>query len=421
MPQLDLALLVVGGTVLFLGAFSRLFKRWGLPDPLFALMLGFALGPVGADMLRPHEWGDWKTLLEQTMRLTLAIGLMGVALRIPDAYLRRQWRSVALVTGLAMLFAWAAASLLIHLLLGLPGWEALLVGAIVTPTDPVVASSIVTGPVATRDLPERLRHLISSESGFNDGLAQPFVLLPALVLMRPDGQALKQWLTHVIPWEIGGAVVLGALIGHGAGRLLMWAEERKLIEEPSIEAYTTALTLFTLSGIQLLGCNGVLAVFVAGLLFGHAVGAQERMKEERVVEGIDQLFTLPSFILLGLLAPVDEWLALGWSAVLLVCSVLLLRRLPLFVLLGGRLQGLPRLADGLFAGWFGPIGIAALFYASLALHRTELHVVWVVASLLVCASVAVHGLTATPFTRLYGRQASATRRREAPGLISEKA
>ena len=82
---------------------------------------------------------------------------------------------------------------------------AVLIGAIVTPTDPVVASSIVAGGVAERNLPARLRHAISSESGFNDGLALPFVVLPVLVLTEPPGEVLGHWLTHTILLEIVGA------------------------------------------------------------------------------------------------------------------------------------------------------------------------------------------------------------------------
>ncbi len=86
-----------------------------------------------------------------------------------------------------------------------------MIGAIVTPTDPVVASSIVAGGVAERNLPARLRHAISSESGFNDGLALPFVVLPVLVLTEPPGEVLGHWLTHTVLLEIVGGAVVAAL------------------------------------------------------------------------------------------------------------------------------------------------------------------------------------------------------------------
>jgi NhaP-type Na+/H+ or K+/H+ antiporter len=102
--------------------------------------------------------------------------------------------------------------------------------------------------------------------------------------------------------------------------------------------------------------------------------------------------------------PCQEWLDLGWRGVLLVVGVLLLRRLPAVLALRpllGPLGG--RAKDVLFLGWFGPIGAAALYYAAYALRETGIEEVWVVGSLVICASVVVHGVSATPLTKLYGR------------------
>ena len=180
MTEFNLVVLVIGSSVLLLGIFSDLLKRWGLPDALVVLLLGVALGPHGTALLNPAEWGDAEIILEQAARLALAVGLMGVALRIPPDFLTRHWRSLAVVLFAGMLWMWFSSSLLIGLIVGLPLWTALLVGAVVTPTDPIVASAIVTGKLATEKLPEDLRHLISGESGANDGLALPCGLLPVL-------------------------------------------------------------------------------------------------------------------------------------------------------------------------------------------------------------------------------------------------
>jgi NhaP-type Na+/H+ or K+/H+ antiporter len=88
---------------------------------------------------------------------------------------------------------------------------------------------------------------------------------------------------------------------------------------------------------------------------------------------------------------------------LLVVAILLLRRLPAVLLLYRGIGQLPLLRDALFTGWFGPVGVAALFYAMLALHETQLGIVWAVGSLVIFSSLIVHGLSATPFTMLYGK------------------
>jgi Sodium/hydrogen exchanger family len=159
---------------------------------------------------------------------------------------------------------WIVGGLLAYLIVGVPFWVAVLIGAIVTPTDPVVASSIVAGGVAERNLPARLRHAISSESGFNDGLALPFVVLPVLVLTEPPGEVLGHWLTHTVLLEIVGGAALASLMGYLAGKTLRWAERKETMERTSLLTISLALSLTVLGVTELLHLNGVLAAFVAG-------------------------------------------------------------------------------------------------------------------------------------------------------------
>lgn len=101
--------------------------------------------------------------------------------------------------------------------------------------------------------------------------------------------------------------------------------------------------------------------------------------------------------------PWQQWWALGWKGLILVLTVLLLRRLPAIVLLNRLIKPLKNTPDVLFMGWFGPIGVAALYYAGLSLHKTGVEAVWTVTSLVICASLIAHGLTSTPLTKLYGK------------------
>lgn len=103
--------------------------------------------------------------------------------------------------------------------------------------------------------------------------------------------------------------------------------------------------------------------------------------------------------------PIEQWINLGWKGVLLVVAILLLRRLPAVLLLSPFIKPLSSRADTLFVGWFGLIAIAALFYASISLEKTAIEEVWTVATLTICSSIFAHGFTATPLTRLYGRNA----------------
>jgi sodium/hydrogen antiporter len=349
MSQLDLALTTIGLAVLALGLVSRLIKRrlW-ISEPLLALLAGVALGPAALGWLEPETWGRQDVILEETIQITLAIALMEVAL-------------------------------LAGLLLGLPFLSGLLLGAVLIPTDPVVSGGIVSGDFAVEHLPARIRHLISAESGANDGLAAPLVFLPLLLLYSSGLQdALIHWIGRVVLWETMAAILFGAVLGYLAGRLLHFAEDINAIENPSFLAYTVALSLLTLGAGRLLEVSALITVFSAGVAFDTVIGGRERAEEENVQEAFNRFFTLPAFILLGIVLPWDGWLALGWSGVALAAGVLLLRRLPFVLSLKPFIRELEERRDALFVGWFGPLGLAAVYYAIVATRRTGVEDVWVV-------------------------------------------
>lgn len=409
METLNIVLLIVGSLVVALGLGSQLLQRIGAPAPLLALATGVLLGPRVLDVVDPAEWGVPTSLLvEEVARVTLGVSLVGVALRLPRGSVRRMGRSLGLSLGGGMVAMWAASSLMAWGCLRLPVWQAALIGAIMTPTDPVVASTIVTGDVAERCLPDRIRELLSAESGANDGLAYPFVLLPLLMLSH-DSDVWSHWLLHVLLRGIVGAALIGAAVGWVAGALFRFSERQETIDRPLFGAYTTALALVVLSAVRLLGSDGVLAVFVAGVVLGSTVSPHHRTLTRRAVEGYDRFFTLSSFALLGAVLPWGAWSEMGWPELWLVLLFFTVRRLPFFLAMKRTMPVLQSQKDALFVGWFGPAGVAPLFYAGLAAHRSGLQVTWTVPALLVTASLVGHGLTATPLTRLYRRASGGER------------
>jgi sodium/hydrogen antiporter len=402
---LYVSLAAVGGLLLLLGMLGGLLKeRTPVSEPLIALIAGVLIGPGALGLLDLADLGNQTLILEEAALVTLDVALVGVALRLPIGYSSSNWRLLFVLLGIVMPLMWIVGGLLAYLILGVPFWVAVLIGAIVTPTDPVVASSIVAGGVAERNLPARLRHAISSESGFNDGLALPFVVLPVLVLTEPPGEVLGHWLTHTILLEIVGGAALASLMGYLAGKTLRWAERKETMERTSLLTISLALSLSVLGVTELLHLNGVLAAFVAGIVFNFAGSSDAKESQEEIQEAISRFFDLPIFVLLGMALPWQGWLDLGWRGPLLVVAVLVLRRLPTVLALRpllGPLRG--RARDVLFLGWFGPIGAAALYYATFSLRETGIEEAWVVGSLIICASVVIHGVSATPLTKLYGR------------------
>ncbi|WP_417777137.1 cation:proton antiporter [Stutzerimonas xanthomarina] len=410
MTQLNIALAIMGGVAVCIALLSALIKRSPVSEPALAVLVGAAVGPYGLSWLDLARWGDTFSILEQAARLTLAIGLMGVALRLQPAALKAMRKPIMLLLTFVMLGMWLVSSLLAGWLLGLSLWAALLLGAVITPTDPVVASSIVTGEFAKKHLPLRLRDTLSAESGANDGLAYAFVMLPILMLSHTSDQAWSRWLLESVLIGIGGAALVGAVVGFAAAKLLAFAEHKKLVANSSLLGYTVAFSLLTLGLAKLLQMDGVLAVFVGGLAFNFFSEKHEKQEEENIQEAVAKLFTLPMFVIFGIALPLHEWAALGWPLLAFALLVLLLRRPPAVMSLSATWRNALNLRDSLYLGWFGPLGIAAIYYAALAHSHLHDPLYWHAASALIFASIMIHGVSAAPLSRLYSSHHGATPR-----------
>ena len=403
MDQLNLALVITGTVVVVIAVLSNAIKKSLLQEPTIAVLVGIATGPYGAGWLDVAKWGDENTVLEQSARITLAIGLMGVALRLKATSVKVLWKPVTVLLVLGTTGMWLASSALAGLLLPVSFWTALLLGAVVTPTDPVVASSIVTGVFAKKHLPLRVRDTISFESGANDGLAYLVVMLPVLMLSHGPGDALLRWLIESLLNGIILATVIGLAVGYAAAKLLRIAERKKTVENTSLLGYTVAFSLLTLGGAALVRADALISVFVAGLVFNLNVGEREEHEENHVQEAVAKLLTLPMFVIFGVALPFAEWERLGWPLAACSILILLIRRPPVVAAISPALRSSLNRHDLAYLGWFGPIGIAAVYYAAFSRSHGGDPIVWHCSSAMIFTSILVHGATAAPLTRLYSR------------------
>jgi NhaP-type Na+/H+ or K+/H+ antiporter len=386
------------GTIgVLLALISQNLRQLPLSEPLIALLLGVVLGPQLLGLLEIDARVRDPLLLEGT-RLLLAGSVMAAALRFPATALRPLVRSLLLLLVVVMPLA-AVVSGAAALLLGLPVALAALVGACLSPTDPVLAASVVSGGPAERDLPARIRQLLTAESGANDGLALPLVGL-ALVAVLPAtglGDAVGR-----LVWEVLGGTLVGVLTGALAGWAVQMAVQRHSLGRGPELVFTLLLAVAVLGIARLAGTDGVLAVFVAGLAYNRAVGKGQRGPQESIDEAVNRYAVLPLFLLLGAILPWSAWAAFGPAAVAFVAAVLLLRRLPLILALAHPL-GL-RWRDATFVGWFGPMGVSALFYLA---HSLEEGVgdprLFAAGTLAVVASILAFGVSASPGRKVYAR------------------
>ena len=282
MEQLNIALAVTAAVVVLIGLLSTLIKKSLLQEPMIATLVGLAVGAHGLGWLDVAAWGDEPVILEHAARLTLAIGLMGVALRLRKDSVRVLLRPVVVLLTLGMAGMWLASAGVLGWMLGLPLWTALLVGAVVTPTDPVVASSIVTGKFAARHLPLRVRDTLSFEAGANDGLAYLLVTAPIAVLTATGAPDWTRFVLEKALLGVAGAAVLGTAVGFVAAKLMNLAMRKGWVENASLLGYTVAFSLLTLGLSALLRMDALIAVFAAGLTFNLAAERSEEHAEEHI-------------------------------------------------------------------------------------------------------------------------------------------
>lgn len=399
----NLFLLLTMGVSLALALSSQaLQNRFVASEPLVALAAGVVAGPFVLDIARLEELsGDPNSLLEQISRVTLAIAIVTAALRVGWRWVRGHLRELALILFVGLPAMWASSYLALELALGLSLLPMLLVAAIVTPTDPVLAQAVLTSEAAERNVPERLRRLISCESAANDGLALVLVMVPVL-LIEGTGAAFAGELLYVVFWEVLAALVAGAAAGLLLGWILRgigdrWATEAGLL------TVSVLLALVTLAGARLINMDGLFGVFGAGIGLSAMIGQERQAQHADFSHAIARLFHLPLLVLLGAALPLAEWREIGWPLLLGVVLVLLFRRLPVLLLLAPLLRPVQGLPSAIFAGWFGPIGIAALFYATLAVERLGDHQAFVVVTAIVTGSVVAHGLSDTVGAKWLGR------------------
>ncbi len=400
--DLNYILLVIGLIVFGIGLYSKIIKdKLYLSVPLIATIFGILLGPEILNLMNPLTMSNYHKIVEETSRVTLAIALMSVALRIPFDYIKKYRTSILIILLLGMTLMFLSSGILTYAIAGVPFLIAMIIGGSITPTDPVVASAIVTGNLAESKIPGRLRRFISSEAGANDGLAYPFVLLPILLYQFSTETALSEWFFKIILWRVGGATLAGIIIGYISAKLLILAEDKGTIENVYFLSYTIAISLISLTVAKIIGTDGIFSVFVAGLTFGKYVKAKERSQEDNVQEAVNHFFTLPVFVLFGMVLPWGKWGEVGWLGIILCIAILLFRRLPFVYLLKKLFKPIKGSRDAAFVGWFGPIGVAALYYISFSLSEIGDEKIWILGTLIIFSSIIIHGITATPFTKRF--------------------
>jgi NhaP-type Na+/H+ or K+/H+ antiporter len=418
---------LLGGLMLARGMASTLISRSPFTSPIVYLGIGLALGPNLLDLLDLHSF-QHSALLEVLTEVAVLISLFSAGIKMPvpftfarwDAPIRLAWLAMAITVGLIAAFC--------HWALGMPLGAAILLGGMLAPTDPVLATDVQVRSAGDND---PLRFTLTCEAGLNDGSAFPFVML-GLGLMGADAASpglfqLFHWIWHDMIWATAIAIVVGVVAGAGLARVGWFLRTGNLKHEVLDDLVGLGLIGVTYGIANVLGGWGFLAVFVAGvalrqtelLLAGaprdgegllepdtaKSAAAQAADTDEAPLtvsdgtlvfkEHLERLSELLLVILLGTMLPFSSW---RWQSVLIALFLFFVARpVSVFLSLAGSGTGMRTRA---MVGWFGVRGIGSIYYLMFALqHGLGSGIAVDIARAVlvtIVLSICIHGLSVKP-------------------------
>ena len=397
------AVLLFGGLLALVGALSGLIRGTVLSASVLSVALGIGLAAAGVVNVDATDQS-----IVELVELALILTLFSDGMFVERELLRRHWSPVARALVIAMPITLALLALAGKALFpGLSWAEAFLLAAVLSPTDPVVTSAVVT----SRLVPSAVRHTLNLESGLNDGLALPFVLF-FLVLASPGGDAGSEALKLV--GEAAFGALVGIVLGTLAGRLHHRLPGGGLTARyEGIFAIGFAMVAFGFADVTI--GNGLIAAFVCGI----AMAASERDVPEGFVEFAENtsaIFQVLTFFVFGAVIVATGFHGSIPALVVFVVFALLVAR-PAAVLLSFLRTGIPQ-SQKLFMAWFGPKGVASMLFALFVLKSQvdDGGLIFDIASIAIIASIVAHGLTDTVGAKWMAKRVGLDRQAE-PGHL----
>ena len=429
--------LLVGSLLLAMGLTLPAFKRLPVTSAIVYLAVGVVIGPT---VLNAFHFNPLKeaALLETLTEVAVLISLFAAGVKMPVPVTLSRWRAPILLAFVSMAITVGMVATFAHYLLGLPLGAAVLLGAIVAPTDPVLATDVQIRHPGDRD---RLRFNLTCEAGMNDGSAFPFVMLGlGLLGLHELGDFGARWVLVDVLWATTAGILIGVVLGSGLGRL-SWRLRSRAAGHDLMDDFLGLGLIGLVYGVsELVSAWGFLAVFFAAValhqterklsddgsctstsppltaqrLLNALNGSSDGALRPTVSEGslvfkehLERLSELVLILLVGGSLFLDSW---SWRAVGFAMFLFLVAR-PLSVLAGLSFSRAPWRIRAM-AGWFGVRGIGSLYYLMYAIQHglpedialELIHLTLIV----VTASILVHGISVKPLMSHFGIRASRT-------------
>lgn len=402
---------LVGGVLILMAFSTHLVQRLPLSPAILYLAVGAVIGPVGLQLLRADLWVHHHAV-EVLTEVAVLITLFAVGLRLQLPMRWAAWRLPVRLATVGMVVSTALIAWLGHYALALPLGAAVLLGGVLAPTDPVLASDVQIHDPGDRD---KVRLSLTAEGGLNDGMAFPAVMLGlGLLGVHEIGSAGWRWLAVDLVWAVGAGLLLGWFSGRwvGVGLARLRASGHPL-ESPEFLAFGLIALAYGLA--LLLKAYGFLAVFAAGAGLAQAERLGPRVAADpdndashssRLDNFARQAERLAEVAVVLLIGAMLTWIRWRWELVLFALVVLFIVR-PLTVMLVVRRSEVGAHQRRLIA-WFGIRGVGSIYYLAFAMGY-GVDPAWgepVIAAVLVtiAASIVLHGISATPLMTMYRRR-----------------
>lgn len=410
---------VIGSLLLFVTLGSGFISRLPISFALIYLVVGVVMGPYGFNLIQIRP--DAK-FLERLTEFVVLVSLFSCGLKMNRALSLDAWRSTIRLIGFLMPISIFAIAAVAHWILKMEWGPAILLGGILAPTDPVLASEVQLADTEDHD---ELRFGLTSEGGLNDALAFPFVYFGIHWLEKGSNwdSWFKDWVAVDLLWAIAAGLVMGIVVA----RVVVWIDVKlknfRPVDEVTEDFVAISIILLTYSLTEFVNGYGFMAVFVAGIVAQRSYDNPEKPHDElEFTEQIEKLLEVATILILGSLLRVQAIWDHAREA-LLVGGLLLFAIRPLGAWISTIGGGYPSATRWLF-GWFGVRGVGSIYYLCYAFgHGLKdtlgERIAWIT-YITIVLSVILHGTSTTPIMNTYNKYIRGRRKKvKAPTNIEQ--
>jgi NhaP-type Na+/H+ or K+/H+ antiporter len=392
---LNLAVLAV--FILVYNLFAEKIEKTIISGPLLYLIFGIIAGPIFLGLLNMEtDKETYKTLAELALALVLFTDASNVNLKTLNHNLNLPIRLLLVGLPLTIIFGYIVGTFIFKDFLWL---DLAILATILAPTDAALGKAVATNS----KVPTRIRESLNVESGLNDGICVPvLLLLISIFTITEEAQVNFQFGLQLFAEQIGYGVIVGLTITYLGSTLIQYSNSKKWINGSRKAIIIVALSFTSYAMAQLIGGSGFIACFSGGLLYGIL---NKKRNEELIenAEGIGDTLALLTWVIFGALILGNYYTYFTWQTFLYaLLSLTVVRILPVILVLSN--SGLT-FYEKLFTGWFGPRGLASIVFAVmiLDLHLPHNGTIIITIILTILMSIILHGITANPFIKMLSK------------------